>query len=134
MKLIPTPLLCTLRSLLWLLAFGLCCQVAHAASYASGNYTNGDGNVYFFMNDGGATVSVKYEDNSTYDMGVLPKGLTNFPLGLHTSYAITCTRAGDGTPALISSDTSATPFGATQEGWRSIPIPRLAGTLAASMP
>lgn len=77
---------------------------AEASPYASG-VTNNNGTVQFFMNEAGATVNVIFEDNTTNAMGVLPKGATNFLLGAHTSYQIICTKLGNGTPALISSDT-----------------------------
>lgn len=80
-------------------------QVATAHPYASGTYTNGDGNVYFFMNEAGANVTVTFEDLTTTNLGVLPKGQTNFYLGTHTSYSISCYKQGNGTPSVISTDT-----------------------------
>src|SRR5690348_13421693 len=79
---------------------------ATATPYASGITNTGGGNIKFYMNEAGATVNVIFEDGSTNVMGVLPKGATNFSLGAHTSYSITCTKLGNGTPALISSDSA----------------------------
>ena len=77
-----------------------------AAPYASG-VTNNNGTIQFVMNEAGATVNVVFEDNTTNALGVLPKGAASFPLNGHTSYQIICTKTGNGTPALISSDTGA---------------------------
>lgn len=56
------------------------------------------------MNEAGATVTITFEDSSVFNMGVLPKGTTNFNIGSHTSFRITCFKEGNGTPALISND------------------------------
>jgi hypothetical protein len=103
MKPIPIPLLCTLRTLLWLAVIGLCVDLAQASPYASA-VTNDNGVIKFIMNEGGATVSVVFEDNTTNVLGVLPKGPASFPLGTHTSFQIICVKAGNGVAELISSD------------------------------
>jgi hypothetical protein len=86
-----------------------------AHPYASG-VTNDNGTVRFFMNEGGATVDVTFEDNSTLPMGVLPKGETNFVLGGHTSFKITASKVGNGTPALISDNTFSNSIWANPRG------------------
>ena len=95
-------ILFTLTTLGALLVFSRSVQAHPYASGVSG--TNGAGVVSFIMNEAGANVSVVFEDNTTNAMGVLPKGATNFNLGAHTSFRIICTKQGNGTPALISSD------------------------------
>jgi len=43
----------------------------------------------FFVNEGGGTVYVVFEDGTTNNnFGVLARGATNFSLGGHTSYSI----------------------------------------------
>ena len=79
-------------------------QVALAHPYASG-ITNNGGTIQFIMNEAGATVSVTFEDASTISLGVLAKGINGFALGAHSSYSISCTKTGNGTPVLISTDT-----------------------------
>lgn len=106
----------TLRGLvIGLAALALSSYLAKASPYASG-VTNDSGTIWFVMNEAGATVTVTYEDASTYPMGVLPKGATNFPLGLHTSYKISCVKQGNGTPALISSDSFSNSIWANPRG------------------
>lgn len=86
-----------------------------AHPYASG-VTNDNGTIRFVMNEGGASVNVKFEDDSILPMGVLPKGATNFSLGSHTSYQIICNKVGNGTPFLISSDTFSNSIWANPRG------------------
>src|SRR5690242_7059385 len=82
-----------------------CGQFVHSHPYASGvSGTNGAGDVSFIMNEGGATVTVTFEDLSTLSLGVLPKGTNSFHLGSHTSYAISCYKQGSGAPSVISDD------------------------------
>jgi hypothetical protein len=104
-NLIPTiPRLRGLAAGLALTAFA---YVASAHPYASGiTGTNALGQVFFSMNEAGATVTITFEDSSTLNMGVLPKGTTNFNILSHTSFKITCFKEGNGTPFLISSDAS----------------------------
>ena len=91
--------LSTLTALL-LLSLGV-----HASPYASGvTGTNAAGDVGFYMNEGGATVTVTFEDLTTTSLGVLAKGSNYFHLAPHTSYKISCFKAGTGIPSLISSD------------------------------
>ena len=78
---------------------------AQAHPYASA-VTNDNGTIRFILNEGGGTVQVVFEDNTTNVMGVLAQGKTNFSLGSHTSYSIYVTKNGNGTPALISVDTN----------------------------
>src|SRR5690348_2386690 len=88
-------------SRLWVLAAALALTTfaAHLASahpYASGvTGTNAAGQVSFTMNEDGATVTITFEDNSKLNMGVLPKGATNFNIGSHTSYRISCFKEGN---------------------------------------
>lgn len=95
----------TLSRLIIGLAF-LCQAVSiRAHPYASAvTGTNGAGEVSFVMNEDGATVTVTFEDSTTLSLGVLPKGPTNFSLGTHTSFAISCYKQGSGSPSIISSD------------------------------
>lgn len=80
----------------------------HAHPYASGiTGTNGAGFVSFIMNEDGATVTVTFEDLTSTNLGVLPKGMTNFYLGTHTSFQISCYKQGSGSPSVISTDTDA---------------------------
>jgi hypothetical protein len=80
-------------------------SIGHAHPYASGvSGTNGAGFVSFIMNEDGATVNVVFEDGTSNSLGVLPKGPASFNLGTHTSFRIICSKAGTGTPSLISSD------------------------------
>src|SRR5689334_19689736 len=110
MNLINTPpILPSARKLALFLALAVLAltgPVARAHPFASGvTGTNGAGVVSFVMNEGGATVDVVFEDNTTNHMGVLAKGPANFTLGAHTSFRIICFKAGNGAPALISTDT-----------------------------
>ena len=75
-----------------------------AHPYASG-VTNNNGTVQFILNEGGGTVEVVFEDNTTNSLGVLAKGPQSFALGSHTSYSIYVTKLGDGVPTRISTDT-----------------------------
>ena len=61
-------------------------------------------------------MNVVFENNTTNAMGVFPKGGTNFALGAHTSFRIICTKLGNGTPALISSDTFSNSIWANPRG------------------
>ena len=93
--------------------------VASAHPYASGvTPTNSSGQVFFTMNEAGATVTIKFEDNSTLNMGILPKGTTNFNIGSHTSFRISCFKEGTGTPSVISTDAD------TYSSWGSPNAPR----------
>jgi hypothetical protein len=104
-NLIPTKSrLCGLAAGLALTAFT---YVASAHPYASGvTPTNALGQVFFIMNEAGATVTIKFEDNSVLNMGILPKGATNFNIGSHTSFSISCFKEGTGAPSVISADTN----------------------------
>lgn len=100
----PSPTF-TRKIVLFLALLCLTGLVANAHPYASCiTGTNAAGMVSFIMNEGGGTVDVVFEDNTTNHMGVLPKGSTNFNLGTHTSFRIICFKTGNGVPALISSD------------------------------
>jgi hypothetical protein len=106
----------TLRALIiGLAAATLASYPAKASPYASG-VTNDSGTIRFVMNEAGADVTVIFEDATTFAMGVLPKGATNFALGSHSSYQIKCTKVGNGTPALISSDTFSNSIWANPRG------------------
>jgi hypothetical protein len=100
------PIVRRLAILLLLAVSTLIACMSRAHPYASAvSGTNGAGMVSFIMNEGGATVYVVFNDNTTNLMGVLPAGPTNFNLGSHSSFRIICFKAGNGTPAQISSDT-----------------------------
>src|SRR5262245_39258588 len=96
----------TARTLVSVLALtALTGYVAHAHPYASGvTGTNSTGDVGFFMNEAGATVTVTFEDNSTLLLGVLAKGTNFFNASGHTSFRISCFKIGTGSPTLISDD------------------------------
>ncbi|MFO1515141.1 MAG: immunoglobulin domain-containing protein [Verrucomicrobiota bacterium] len=80
-------------------------SLLHAHPYASGiTGTNGAGFVSFTMNEAGATVIVTFDDLTSTNLGVLPKGTTNFFLGTHGGYSISCYKQGTGSPSIISSD------------------------------
>jgi hypothetical protein len=76
-----------------------------AHPYAS-DITVNNGTVKFYMNEAGATVTVTFDDKSTLNMGVLPKGATNFSLGSHTGYSIACVKIGTGSPSLLTTDSN----------------------------
>src|ERR1051325_5280692 len=87
---------------------------ARAHPYAANiSPTNASGNVSFIMNEAGATVSVTFEDLTLTNLGVLPKGPYGFSMTnvagpadtWHSSYKISCTKTGTGSPSLISDDT-----------------------------
>ncbi|HEV2691696.1 MAG TPA: hypothetical protein VG347_02255 [Verrucomicrobiae bacterium] len=96
------------RTVTLVAAAALFTQRAGATPYA-GSLTNNNGTIQFYLNEAGSTVLVTYEDGSTNSIlnGVtsinVPAGLTNFLLGAHTSYAVTVTKVGSGTPSLIKS-------------------------------
>jgi hypothetical protein len=101
-KPIARSVVCTLIAFAALLILS---SSALAHPYASGiTGTNAAGDVSFIMNEGGATVTVTFEDSSTANLGVLAKGSNFFNLGTHTSYTISCYKQGNGTPSLISTD------------------------------
>ena len=85
--------------------------LSQATPYAS-SVTNNAGTIQFYLNESNATVVVTYEDGSTnasfdgIDTGTnLPAGKYSFLLNspTHSSYAITVTKVGSGTPGLIKS-------------------------------
>src|ERR1041385_2565326 len=83
------------------------CLPAFAHPYASGlTATNAAGDVGFFMNETGATVTVTFEDASSLSLGVLPKGTNHFNMAGHSSYTISCYHPGSGSPTLITDDTA----------------------------
>ena len=83
----------------------LACRLAQAHPYASGvTGTNGAGFVSFTMNEDGATVTVTFDDLTSTNLGVLPKGTASFHLGAHAGFSINCYKQGSGTPSIISSD------------------------------
>ncbi len=88
----------------WLL---IATSVVQAHPYASRVATNGAGQVTFVMNEGGATVTVTFEDASSINLGVLAKGSNYFDLGAHSSYSISCYKQGSGSPSVISTDADA---------------------------
>lgn len=96
------------RIILLVVAVMFCTVFTHQASaapYASGiTGTNGAGFVSFTMNEDGATVTVSFSDLTSTNLGVLPKGTTNFYLGDKTGFQISCYKQGSGTPSIISSE------------------------------
>ena len=52
-------------------------------------------------------MTVTFEDLSTLDLGVLPKGSNYFNIGSHASYSISCYKQGSGSPSVISTDADA---------------------------
>lgn len=84
--------------------------VAKATPYASCITNTGSGNIKFYLNEAGASVTITYEDGSTNANfnGIttstnVPRGVTNFSLGAHTSYTISVNKVGNGKGALITS-------------------------------
>ena len=84
-------------------------QNLQATPYAS-SLTNNAGTIQFNLNEPGSTVVVTYEDGTTnasfngLTTGTnLPAGQQSFLLAAHSSYAITVTKVGTGTPSLIKS-------------------------------
>jgi hypothetical protein len=78
-----------------------------ATPYAS-CLTNNGGNIQFYLNESNATIVVTYEDGTTnanfngITSGTnVPAGQLSFLLGAHSSYAITVTKIGSGSPSLI---------------------------------
>ena len=78
-----------------------------ATPYASSVTNNGSGIISFYVNESGGNAVVTYEDGSTnasfngISTGLnLPSGPYNFNLGGHSTYAITVTKTGAGTPAM----------------------------------
>jgi hypothetical protein len=82
--------------------------VANAHPFASGITTNGAGTVNFVLNEDGATVTVVLytggTPTATNSLGVLNKGPHTFSLGGNESFTISCFKAGNGQPSIISSD------------------------------
>ncbi len=94
-----------------LAVFG-CVSGAKATPFASGitNITLGGSNyVQYIMNEAGAAVSVvSFPSGASNVLSAnMPKGKTNFFLGTDTSFQIYCTKLGNGTPALITTDSAA---------------------------
>src|ERR1035438_6114816 len=96
------------NSLITILAAAMLCPLASQATPYASCVTNNAGTIQFYLNEPGATVVATYEDGSTnanfngFTTGTnLPAGQTNFLLGAHTSYTITVTKIGSGTPSLI---------------------------------
>jgi hypothetical protein len=117
MKLSTSPHRFLFIAFLALLLSMLSSYVAKAHPYASGiTGTNASGKVSFIMNEAGATVDVIFDDNTTFHMGVLPKGATNFTLAPHTSFRISCFKTGNGTPSLISVDSFSNSVWGTPRG------------------
>ena len=104
-------------ALLGLTTASLGCLSLHATPYAAG-VTNSGGTISFFLNEGGGSVTITYDDGTTngnYN-GVttgtnLASGNYSFPLGAHTSYTITVYKVGGGVPTLITNSFSFTPRG-----------------------
>lgn len=81
--------------------------IARATPYAS-CVTNNAGTIQFYLNEGGATVTVIYNDGSTnanfngITTGTdLASGFYSFSLGSFTSYTILVSKAGSGSPSVI---------------------------------
>src|ERR1017187_7291405 len=98
------------NSLITILAAAMLCPLASQATPYASSLTNNAGTIQFYLNESNATIVVTYEDGSTnanfngFTTGTnLPAGQTNFLLGAHTSYAVTVTKIGSGTPSLIKS-------------------------------
>ncbi|HZV36858.1 MAG TPA: hypothetical protein VFB72_19940, partial [Verrucomicrobiae bacterium] len=84
--------------------------VAKASPYASciTNFVvGGVTNVSFYLNEGGGAVTVvTYPSGTTNSLGVLPAGPASFALpGTDSSYTISVSKTGTGTPSQINSDT-----------------------------
>ena len=85
-------------------------QTAQANPFAS-CITNNNGTIQFYVNEGGGTVTVVFDDgttNATYNgVGTQAAGAKSFALGTHLGYSIICSKSGTGTPTQISSDSGA---------------------------
>src|SRR4051812_6553431 len=76
----------------------LTCGIAWAHPYAANvSGTNGAGDITFIMNEAGAAVTVTFEDLTTTNLGVLPKGQYGFHLTGHATFSISCFKLGSGT-------------------------------------
>lgn len=89
----------------------LSAPTGQAAPFAS-CLTVTNGNVSFYLNEGGGSVTVTYEDGSTnvsfngLTTGTnVAAGLQSFALNGHTGYAISCHKSGSGAPVKLSTDT-----------------------------
>jgi hypothetical protein len=105
------PCLVSIQSITLLLvitALSLSSYVARCTPYASG-ISNNAGTISFYLNEPGATVTVTFDDSSvdpTFNgVGTQSAGLKSFPLGVHTSYTISVTKTGSGSPNLIGQRT-----------------------------
>ncbi len=99
------------------LALVLCTVKLYATPYAS-CLTNNAGTIQFYLNEGGANVTVTYEDssvdpnyNGTTTGLNLASGLHSFALGSHTSYSISVFKAGSGVASIIQTMSASTPRG-----------------------
>jgi hypothetical protein len=104
----------TLRGLVLVLAaLALSTQVVRATPFAS-CITNNGNTIYFYLNEGGGSVTVTYDNGSTnanFADVVLAAGQYNFDLTGHSSYTITVSKIGTGTPTLLTSVARTTPRG-----------------------
>ena len=118
----------TLRGLaIGLAVFALSSQTGKANPYASGctNYSGDqNGDIGFFLNEAGSTVTVLYDDgttNSVFD-GVspssinVPRGSNYFNLAGHNGYQIRVFKIGSGSPSKISVDTESNSIWANPRG------------------
>jgi hypothetical protein len=89
-------------------------SVAKAIPYASCITNLGGGNIQFFVNESGASVSVVTFPSGTSNVlsANMPAGKTNFNIGSDTSFQIYCTKLGNGTPIQITTDAAVTTNGA----------------------
>ena len=97
------------------LAVMACASVTHASPYASAilnTNLNGSNYVQFIINESGGSVSVTTYPSVTTTLisANCPAGLTNFFLGSDTSFAISVTKLGNGTPVQITTDTNPNGF------------------------
>ena len=91
-----------------LAALALASLTATAAPFASTVTTNGAGQVYFYLNEAGATVTVTFDNATVLNMGVVNfVGQTNFtlPAGVN-GYSISCSKQGSGTGTQFTSNSS----------------------------
>ena len=106
------PALCGLVS--GLAVFALSNQVLRATPYASSVTNTGGGTIQFYLNEGGGSVTIRYEDSSidpTFNGAVRAAGQYTFHLGAHTSYSILVSKTGSGVPTLITNSLSFNPRG-----------------------
>src|ERR1035438_7385780 len=100
----------TLRGLvLGLAVLALSSQVVRATPFASCITNDGSGNITFYLNEGGANVTVTYDGggigntNATFNgVGTFAAGPHTFSLTGHSTYSISVYKVGSGIPSTLT--------------------------------